>query len=184
MSPEQGRGEKVDARCDIYALGCILYECLAGVRAFDAESSVAIIYKHQHDYPREPAISSTDNEKKSLLKYIILRCLQKSRVFFAEHFHRDSAPWKLLLVKCLSLTDPALAQQWLRQIRASTGTEKDKIYGLLIEAILDRMHGDCLAALHCCESGLESLRAEATLSSPKLGLTLERINDLAILPLQ
>lgn len=38
MPPEQARGEPVDARCDIFALGCILFECLSGRRAFPARA--------------------------------------------------------------------------------------------------------------------------------------------------
>jgi eukaryotic-like serine/threonine-protein kinase len=43
MAPEQALGQPVDARADLYALGCILYEMLCGVRPFDAESKVALL---------------------------------------------------------------------------------------------------------------------------------------------
>ena len=45
MSPEQVRGERADARSDIFALGAVFYEVLAGRRAFDAEAMHAILYK-------------------------------------------------------------------------------------------------------------------------------------------
>lgn len=49
MSPEQGLGEKVDSRSDIYSLGVILYQMVAGRPPFQAETPMAIMVKHIHD---------------------------------------------------------------------------------------------------------------------------------------
>jgi serine/threonine-protein kinase len=46
MSPEQGQGESGDVRSDLYALGVVLFECLAGQVPFDGETSVAVLLKH------------------------------------------------------------------------------------------------------------------------------------------
>ena len=51
MSPEQASGKQADARSDIYALGCMLYEALTGVNFFDAENAIVTFAKHFHDIP-------------------------------------------------------------------------------------------------------------------------------------
>ena len=58
MSPEQGHGEPVDERSDLYSLGVILYEMLAGEKPFTDPNPMAIIYKHRHQ-PVPPLPPST-----------------------------------------------------------------------------------------------------------------------------
>ncbi|HEY0300374.1 MAG TPA: serine/threonine-protein kinase, partial [Rhizomicrobium sp.] len=48
MSPEQGHGEPVDGRSDLYSLGVILYEMLSGEKPYSAVNPMAIIYKHRN----------------------------------------------------------------------------------------------------------------------------------------
>lgn len=75
MSPESGRGETVDARADIYSLGVVLYELLAGDVPFSADAPYAVIIKHINDQP--PALSSFGVEVPDAVAQIVLRCLLK-----------------------------------------------------------------------------------------------------------
>ena len=54
MPPEQLLGDSVDARCDLYAVGVILYECLTGRLPFEAQSTISLIAKVLNDQPAAP----------------------------------------------------------------------------------------------------------------------------------
>lgn len=77
LSPEQCRGLKLlDARVDIYAFGCVLYEMLTGAPPFEADSPVAYVYKHLNERLSFPNESSKD-ESVMALRRIIMHCMEK-----------------------------------------------------------------------------------------------------------
>lgn len=55
LSPEQARGDSVDARSDVYSLGCVLYEVLTGEPPFTGDSPVAVAYQHVREDPVPPS---------------------------------------------------------------------------------------------------------------------------------
>jgi TolB-like protein/Tfp pilus assembly protein PilF len=76
MAPEQLRGEKVDARTDIYALGMVLYEMATGQRAFGDELPTKLIDAILHRPPPPPGRLNPPLSPK--LEDIILKCLEKN----------------------------------------------------------------------------------------------------------
>ena len=56
LSPEQARGDQVDARSDVYSVGCVLSEILTGEPPFTGDSPVAVAYQHVREDPRLPSL--------------------------------------------------------------------------------------------------------------------------------
>jgi eukaryotic-like serine/threonine-protein kinase len=75
LSPEQARGERVDARSDLYSTGCLLYELLTGRPPFTGDSPVAIAYQHVKEDPIPP--SRVDPEVPPWADAIVLKAMQK-----------------------------------------------------------------------------------------------------------
>jgi eukaryotic-like serine/threonine-protein kinase len=75
LSPEQARGERVDARSDLYSTGCLLYELLTGRPPFTGDSPVAIAYQHVKEDPVPP--SQVDPEVPGWADAIVLKAMQK-----------------------------------------------------------------------------------------------------------
>ncbi len=73
MSPEQIRGERLDARADIYSLGVVMYEMLTGRVPFDRENTVKVLMAHMHEAVPALMIDSCPEG----LTQLVMRCLAK-----------------------------------------------------------------------------------------------------------
>ncbi len=78
MSPEQSRFEGLDARSDIYSLGCVMYESLTGKPPFRGSSALETMHMHINSQPKQPSLVA----KQAIPEWLetaILRCLQKDK---------------------------------------------------------------------------------------------------------
>ena len=75
MSPEQAEGREIDARSDIFAFGCVLYEMLTGKSAFGRETNAQTIAAVLHEDP--PLVSESGVDIPQELQKVISRCLEK-----------------------------------------------------------------------------------------------------------
>ncbi|WP_426997613.1 Stk1 family PASTA domain-containing Ser/Thr kinase [Pseudarthrobacter sp. N5] len=91
LSPEQARGETVDARSDLYSAACLLYEMLTARPPFIGDSPVSVAYQHVREIP-EPA-SSLNPEVSGALDSVLAKALQKNR---ADRF-QDAAAFRRAL---------------------------------------------------------------------------------------
>jgi serine/threonine-protein kinase len=77
LSPEQARGEQVDARSDLYSTGCLLYELLTGRPPFFGDSPVSVAYQHVREEPVPP--SQVDPDVPGNADAIVMKALTKDR---------------------------------------------------------------------------------------------------------
>ncbi|MFD8427894.1 MULTISPECIES: Stk1 family PASTA domain-containing Ser/Thr kinase [Streptomyces] len=75
LSPEQAKGEQVDARSDLYSTGCLLYELLTVRPPFVGDSPVAVAYQHVREEPQAPSVF--DPEITPEMDAIVLKALVK-----------------------------------------------------------------------------------------------------------
>ncbi len=76
VAPEQIKGQDVGAAADLYALGCVLYECLTGGAPFAREADVAVVHAHLLDPP--PSVSAVRADLPPALDRVVARALAKA----------------------------------------------------------------------------------------------------------
>ena len=96
LSPEQARGEAVDARSDVYATGCVLYELLTGAPPFTGDSPVAVAYQHVREDPKPPSTVHPGVPRE--LDAIVLKALNKNPL----NRYQTAAEMRSDLVRALS----------------------------------------------------------------------------------
>ncbi|RZQ64971.1 Stk1 family PASTA domain-containing Ser/Thr kinase [Amycolatopsis suaedae] len=100
LSPEQARGESVDARSDVYAAGCVLYELVTGEPPFTGDSPVAVAYQHVREDPQPP--SAVNPAVSPELDAVVLKALAKG----PANRYQSAAEMRSDLVRTLSGQHP------------------------------------------------------------------------------
>ena len=77
MAPEQLMGQDVDVRADIYAAGCVLYECLTGHKPVEADNAITLIARLLEETPKPP--SAWNPEVPPALDVVVMQALAKDR---------------------------------------------------------------------------------------------------------
>lgn len=101
LSPEQARGETVDARSDLYSAACLLFEMLAGRPPFIGDSPVSVAYQHVREAP--PKASSFNPEVTPALDSVLGHALTKDR---NERYQNAHAFREALLAARAGTVDP------------------------------------------------------------------------------
>jgi serine/threonine-protein kinase len=77
MSPEQSQGRSIDARSDLYSIGCVMYEALAGTPPFISRSTLGTVIQHQRETPLPIAEASMGRRVAPQLEAIVFKLLEK-----------------------------------------------------------------------------------------------------------
>ncbi|HEX8759078.1 MAG TPA: Stk1 family PASTA domain-containing Ser/Thr kinase [Pseudonocardiaceae bacterium] len=96
LSPEQARGEQVDARSDVYAAGCVLYELITGDPPFTGDSPVAVAYQHVREDPIPPSHQNPDVS--AAVDAIVLKAMSKN----PANRYQSAAEMRSDLIRVLS----------------------------------------------------------------------------------
>jgi serine/threonine-protein kinase len=148
LSPEQARGENVDARSDLYSAGVLFYELLTGRPPFTGDSPVSIAYQHVREDPAPP--SSLEPDLPPDLDAVVLKALAKnpdnryqSAQEMREDIERAMTGMKVLATPVLRqpMTDPNG-----RAPRDRRALRRRLLYGLLALVVVGALIGAALLA--------------------------------------
>jgi serine/threonine protein kinase len=156
MSPEQIMQRRIDARTDIYSLGCVLFEAVTGKQPFSAPSALEVMHQHLNNAPPIVPASICDADLLPGLRSILDKALQKDadkRFQSIEEFHQeilalwelaelaDAAPLKIELPKRAEFLDGRAVSQKDSQIIRLDNLRAQRANLITIAFILSLMLG-------------------------------------------
>jgi eukaryotic-like serine/threonine-protein kinase len=122
LSPEQGRGESADVRSDLYSVGCMLYELLAGEPPFSGDTMVSIVFQHISEPATAPSVVNPDISAD--IDAIVLKALAKD----PDDRYQSAAEMKADVESVLSGHPPAAtALLSTALISSAEAADKDRV---------------------------------------------------------
>ncbi|RJO77287.1 Stk1 family PASTA domain-containing Ser/Thr kinase [Nocardia panacis] len=113
LSPEQARGETVDARSDVYSVGCVLFEILTGEPPFTGDSPIAVAYQHVREDPRLPSHVHPGVPRE--LDSVVLKAMAKNPV----NRYQSAAEMRADLIRVLGGQKPSAPMVMTEEDRTS-----------------------------------------------------------------
>jgi serine/threonine protein kinase/tetratricopeptide (TPR) repeat protein len=113
MSPEQARGDPLDPRSDLYSVGVILYQLLAGRLPFEAESPTQVVLAHLSEAPQDPREVAPERMIPKSLVDVTLKALEKK----ASDRFQDADAFSAELTRALALGEDRVSGGALRAAR-------------------------------------------------------------------
>ncbi|MEZ0094164.1 Stk1 family PASTA domain-containing Ser/Thr kinase [Streptacidiphilus sp. EB129] len=123
LSPEQAKGEQVDARSDLYSTGCLLYELLTMRPPFIGDSPVAVAYQHVREEAQPPSVY--DPEVRPEYDAIVLKALAKER----DYRYQSADEMRADIERALDGLPVAAAQTVAYGAGSMGGYDQTQVYG-------------------------------------------------------
>ncbi|MGH9551469.1 MAG: protein kinase domain-containing protein, partial [Terriglobales bacterium] len=140
MSPEQAKGEKLDAKSDIYSLGCLMYEMLCGKPALDGDNTLEVLYKHINDIP--DTFSMRGVKVPNRLEMIVFKCIAKDPAQRYQSMNQLGDDLRNLEEERRTSMVKRLFDRWeLFLLRRKPRTKKDRMFVLAATSALALMIG-------------------------------------------
>lgn len=118
MAPEQIEGKEVDGRSDVYALGCVLYECLTGSVPFEKETEVAVLFAHLNEEP--PSVI----QKVPVLGESVDRVIAKAMAKSPDDRYLTAGEFASALSKELGVSSGRARSIWAPGVMGTSGKRK------------------------------------------------------------
>lgn len=107
MSPEQSIGKKMDARTDVYSLGCVIFECLCGTPPFQGDTIIETLMLHQTETPKSLQEASLGREFPIRLQKLVSSMMTKN-------FEDRTASMRIVLEELVEIKNQRIAQKGKR----------------------------------------------------------------------
>lgn len=135
MSPEQCKGEPLDAKSDVYSMGCLMYEALTGKPPLTGDNTLEVLYKHANEVPAP--LSTHGVRVPAKMENIIFKCLAKSSSQRYQRMDtlRDDL-LELLHERRQSMFERLIGRWELMLLRRKPRSKKDKLIVVIETALL------------------------------------------------